>query len=173
MIERIFSYEDAPDALLIGNYRLGRYIDWDAILVVGKEVIVFEFKPTYVKQVIITNRRWADEKGHTIFPGKREETPFLQMRHKRNTLRGIIFQHGIDYIKTVVLFPDDFVLLNYSQKPDLSTRPWFQISSLNKLPELIEKNLENPCDNDEETMMEMRDYFIKHNSQYLLKSDAH
>lgn len=71
-IERFFSSEDAPDALLIGNYRLGRVADWDAILVIGKEVIIFEFKPTCVKQVIITNRRWTDEKGHTIFPGKKK-----------------------------------------------------------------------------------------------------
>ena len=171
MIERIFSSDDAPDALLLGNYRIGKDLDWDAILVVGKEVIIFEFKPIHTKRVIITNKRWADDRGDTIFPGKRAETPFLQMRHKRNILKSIIFQHGIDYIKTVVLFPDDFELCNYSRKPDLSTRPWFQISSLNKVPELIQKNLENPCDNDEDTMTEMMAYFLRNNSKYLLRSN--
>ena len=74
MIESIFSSDDAPDALLLGNYRIGKDLDWDAILVVGKEVIIFEFKPIHTKRVIITNKRWADDRGDTIFPGKRAET---------------------------------------------------------------------------------------------------
>lgn len=170
-IESMFSSEDAHDVLLIGNYRLGKFIDWDAILVVGKEVILFEFKPINCSQVIITNRQWVDDNGQVIPSGKKKETPFLQLRYKRNILRNTIFEHGVDYIKTVVLFPDDFELLDYSRKPDLSTRPWFQISSMSRIPELIERNLDAPSDNDEDTLSEMKDYFLLNSPQYLLRSD--
>lgn len=78
IVERMFSTSTAP-ALLIGNYRLGE-VDWDAILVAGKEVFLFEFKTQVTRSIIITNKKWMDENGHKIFPGSRQETPFLQLR---------------------------------------------------------------------------------------------
>lgn len=170
IVERMFSTSTAP-ALLIGNYRLGE-VDWDAILVAGKEVFLFEFKTQVTRSIIITNKKWLDENGHKIFPGSRQETPFFQLRDKRNILRGAIRGNGIDEIHAIVLFPEDFKLLDISTKPDLKTRPWFKILSMSEVADMVRDSINHPSDNDEDMQNEMTNYFLQHNSQYLIRQTS-
>lgn len=169
MIEKMFSPSCTSDALLIGNYGLGR-LDFDAILVVGTKIYLYEFKTTHTRKIIITKEAWLDDKCRKIHAGRLNDlSPLFQLRRKRNVLRSVFNHHGCHEIQAVALFPEDFELLKLSEKPSLASRPWFAITSLSRCSSSIIQSLDKHSNNNHGDMLEsIKDYFMAHHSDYLI-----
>lgn len=168
MIEKMFSSSCGADALLIGNYGIGHF-DFDAVLVVGASVYLYEFKVTHTSRIIITKEAWLDDKGRKIHSGRLNDlSPMFQLRRKRNVLRSVFSHHGCHEIQAVALFPEDFELLKLSEKPNLISRPWFTITSISRCRDFLIASLDKPSDNEECMLKKMMDYFATHHSEYMM-----
>lgn len=107
--------ERGEDCLLLGNYNIGRRIDYDAIIVTPSDIYVVEFKESHQAGVItINDDGWTYADGTVVWSGNHADTVFEQMRFKRNCLYGHLRKHADGqlflFIKTLVVFSKPFSL---------------------------------------------------------------
>ena len=81
--------ERGEDCLLLGNYNICHYMDYDAIVVTPRDIFVVEFKESHQAGMItINDNGWTYADGTRVWSGNHADTPFEQMRLKRNRLYG-------------------------------------------------------------------------------------
>lgn len=106
--------ERGEDCLLLGNYNICHYIDYDAIVVTPRDVYVVEFKENHHHAGVITindNTAWTYADGTRVWAGNHASTVFEQMRIKRNWLYGHMRKRVNPlFIKTFVVFSEPFTL---------------------------------------------------------------
>lgn len=106
--------EKGEDCLLLGNFNICHYMDYDAIVVTPRDIFVVEFKESHQAGMItINDNGWTYADGTRVWSGNHADTPFEQMRLKRNWLYGRLRKRIEDWplcIKTLVVFSEPFTL---------------------------------------------------------------
>lgn len=102
------------ECLLLGNYNICHYIDYDAIVVTPRDIYVVEFKQSHQAGVItINDTGWTYADGTRVWAGKHAFTVFDQLRLKRNWLFCHLRKRVNKplFIKTLVVFSQPFSLV--------------------------------------------------------------
>lgn len=131
------------DVLMLGNYKVGRY-DFDAIIVVNREIFVIEFKKDSANTIYIKGAMepWVSETGDQLWAGRFQVSPYKQALTKRNILH-CAFKQKLDlqdqhlFIKSIVLYPQD-VAVECCGDFDVHTHKWFFVKSFSSIIPLIE-----------------------------------
>lgn len=134
------------EVLMLGNYKVGRY-DFDAIIVVNREIFVVEFKKDSVKTIYVKGAMepWTSETGEQLWAGKFQVSPYKQSLVKRNILyRELKQQLELKpdqnlFVKSIVLYPQDITVI-CCEDFDVHTHRWFFVKSLNSIIPLIEEH---------------------------------
>lgn len=133
------------EVLMLGNYKVGRY-DFDAIIVVNREIFVIEFKKDPAKTIYIKGAMepWVSETGEELWSGKFQVSPYKQSLDKRNILYHALKQQLYLkpdqhlFLKSIVLYPQD-VRVECCEDFDVHNHRWFFVSSLSNIIPLIEE----------------------------------
>ena len=131
-------------SLLIGNLCVGTF-DFDAVLITDNDIFLFEFKDNPKGKITINSDRWLYEDGTPVWAGRHDAaTPWEQAKLKRNVMYGLLrkkLQVENLFIKTVILFSDDYELVRGNTFVVYENHRWFLTSSLEGVSSTLEDNL--------------------------------
>lgn len=152
------------DCLLLGNYKVC-HIDYDAIIVTSRDIYIVEFKESHPGVITINDTGWVyATDGTAVWSGCHANTPFEQMRLKRNCLYGRLrmIKNRPLFIKTLVIFSEPFrlekgktVLRNVQE----GTHSWFLIGTPKNMADTLWNHASSSEEEDKKWFNRLTSYF--------------